>query len=159
MPNLIETLKDNDSSVRRYSAAAIAQIDLTVKQVVPVLAEELKDQDKSVRMTAAMTLSTLSDKVSTSVKQVIPQLLQALEDSEVGVRFGAARTLARFCGPENQNIVPLLIQALEKTDSRLERVAIAQALEKIGSPEALKAAKPYKQEYNLLRRDINNKFH
>ncbi len=154
IPDLIEMLKDNDSSVRRYSVTAIAGIDLGVEQVVPVLAEELKDKDKSVRMMAAMTLSTLSDEVSTSVKQVIPQLLQVLQDSEADVRVGAARALARFCGPENQDIVPLLIQALEKTDNRFERVMIAQALEKIGSSEALEAVKPYKQEQNLLMREL-----
>lgn len=154
IPDLIETLKDNDSSVRRYSVTAIAGIDLRVKQVVPVLAEQLKDKDKSVRVMAAMTLSTLSDEVSASVQQVIPQLLQALQDSEADVRAGAARTLARFCGPENQDIVPSLILALKKTNNKFERIAIVQALEKIGSSEALEAANPYKEERNLLMREL-----
>ena len=151
MPDLIEALKDNDSRVRHYAATAVGP---GVEQAVPILAEELKDKDASVRTIAAITLSTLSDEVSASAsaKQAIPQLLQALQDSEVDVRMSAARALARFCGPENQDAIPTLIQALEKAGSSLERVAIAGALEQIGSPEALKAAKPYRRERRQLLR-------
>jgi len=154
LPDLIEALKDDDFGTRFEVAETITQIDLGVEQVVPVLAEALKDDDKDVRMDAAMTLSRLSDEVSAAVKPVIPQLLQLLQDPDPNLRYEVAATLARFCGPENHDAVSVLIQALARADNMRERWHLAQALEQIGSPEAVKAAKRHKPTQREVQREI-----
>lgn len=154
LPDLIEALKDSDLDTRFEAAETITQIDLTVEQVVPVFAEALKDDE--LRWDAVESLSSLPEhveEVSSSVKRIIPQLLPLLQDSEVNVRIAVAATLARFCGPENEEAVPTLTQALKKTDTILERGYLAQALEQIGSPKAKKAAKRYKPTREQLMRE------
>lgn len=154
LPDLIEALKDSDLETRFEVAQTITQIDLAVAQVVPVFAEALKDDE--LRWDAVDSLSYLPEhveEVSASVKRIIPQLLPLLQDSEVEVRVATAATLARFCGPENEDIVPTLTQALKKADTILERGSLAYALEQIGSSEAKKIAKRYKPTREQLERE------
>lgn len=83
-------------------------------------------------------------------ESAIPELIKALY-SETGAackgRWRAARTLERMRHP---TAVPGLIKALSEVGDDV-RPSIAQALEKIGTPEALAAFKDYRWQEAVLK--------
>jgi len=82
-------------------------------------------------------------------QESVPALIQALQNPDTEVRFSTARILGSI-GKGAVDAVPALIQLLQEHDPEgrgvnswtVPRVA-AEALEKIDTPEALKAVKEH----------------
>jgi len=76
----------------------------------------------------------------------VPALIQLLEDKdqEWTVRYRAAQALGEI-GEGAKDVVPALIQALQDQDDRVRALA-AETLERIGTPEALKAVEEYQSQ-------------
>jgi hypothetical protein len=101
----------------------------------------LKDPEKRVRHETATTLALID-----SSTEAIPVLIEMLREG--GTAAGrAAQSLGRI-GEAANSAVPALIETM-KTKSEFKNWFVF-ALEDIGTPEALEAIKPYKQ--NLERR-------
>ena len=141
---LIKKLQDQNVNVRMNTVRALGKIGTpeaikAVEDAIPFLIQQLQsDQDKWVRMLAAMALSAVGE----GTKDAVPALIQALQDQDVSVRYYAAYALGKI-GQDAKDAVPALIQALQNDHNIRGRDSATIALEKIGTPEALKAVKEY----------------
>ena len=141
---LIKKLQDQNVNARMNAVRALGKIGTpeaikAVEDAIPFLIQQLQsDQDKWVRMLAAMALSAVGE----GAKDAVPDLIQALQDQDVSVRYYAAYALGKI-GQDAKDAVPALIQALQNDHNVRGRDSATIALEKIGTPEALKAVKEY----------------
>jgi len=141
---LIKQLQDQDVNVRMNAVRALMLIGTpaaikAAEGATPFLIQQLQnDQDKWVRMLAAMALSAVGE----GTKDAVPALIQAVQDQDVSVRYYAAYALGKI-GQDAKDAVPALIQALQNDHNIRGRDSATIALEKIGTPEALKAVKEY----------------
>ena len=71
-------------------------------------------------------------------------MVRALKHENSLVRYLAAETLART-GPGAAEAVPDLIKTLENDEDSVVRESALEALEAIGTPEALEAASSYRE--------------
>ena len=109
----------------------------TQEQQVERLIRELQDSDSDIRSIAAVTLG----EIGPEAKDAIPALIQLLQDQDAEgfARANAALALGQI-GERTEDAMSVLIQALRDQDKYVRRDA-AGALEEIGSPRAIKAAK------------------
>ena len=109
----------------------------TQEQQVERLIRELQDSDSDIRSIAAVTLG----EIGPEAKDAIPALIQLLQDQDAEgfARANAALALGQI-GERAEDAMSVLIQALRDQDKYVRRDA-AGALEEIGSPRAIKAAK------------------
>ena len=141
---LIKQLQDQDVNVRMNAIRALMLIGTpaaikAAEGAIPFLIQQLQnDQDKWVRMLAAMALGPIGE----GAVNAVPALIQALQDQDVSVRYYAAYALGKI-GQDAKDAVPALIQALQNDHNVRGRDSATIALEKIGTPEALKAVKEY----------------
>jgi HEAT repeat protein len=135
---LIKTLKHKNPKVRGYAAQAIG-VD---KEAVPPLIELLKDQDEFVRESGAAAL----EKIGPDAKTARPALVHALKDKGMLVRFFAALALVEI-DPTTVEAVDPLVEVLNQKSGRAQwfRHQAAEALRKIGTPQALEALKGYEE--------------
>jgi HEAT repeat protein len=135
---LIKTLKHKNPKVRGYAAQAIG-VD---KEAVPPLIELLKDHDEFVRESGAAAL----EKIGPDAKTARPALVHALKDKGMLVRFFAALALVEI-DPTTGEAVNPLVEVLNQKSGRAQwfRHQAAEALRKIGTPQALKALKGYEE--------------
>lgn len=89
-----------------------------------------------------MLAATALGAVGEGTKDAVPDLIQALQDQDISVRYYAAYALGKI-GEDAKDAVPVLIQALQNDHNVRGRDNATIALEKIGTPEALKAVKEY----------------
>jgi HEAT repeat protein len=75
----------------------------------------------------------------------VPVLIEVLRGKDLLVRPIAVYTLGNI-GPEAKDAVQTLIEALNDPDENVHGAALT-ALEKIGTPEALKALKDLSKKY------------
>ena len=131
VPSLIKALQqDQDPEVRVSAAVTLGNIG--AKDAVPTLILALQDQDPQVRRRVAFVLGL----IGASAVDAVPALIQALQDPEV--RVSAAGALGKM----GKDAVPALILALQNEDWNI-RYSVAEVLERIGTPEALKAVKDF----------------
>jgi len=126
VPELIDTLKDSDMSVRRYAALALGEIGPAASEASPALAAALQDSNGDVRYAATGALG----RIGPAASEAVPALTAALKDSDVAVRRTAAESLGQI-GPGASEAVPALVEALQDPDAPVH-VFAAQALGRIG---------------------------
>ena len=109
----------------------------TQEQQVERLIRELQDSDSDIRSIAAVTLG----EIGPEAKDAIPALIQLLQDQDAEgfARANAALALGQI-GEGAEDAMSVLIQALRDQDKYVRRDA-AGALEEIGTPRTIKAAK------------------
>ena len=134
---LIKQLGHKNSDVRMTAAGALGSIG--TKDAVPALIQALQDQDKWVRVSVSGALGKIG--TPEAIKTAVSVLVQLLQNQDVSVRANAVYTLGSI---EEGAIdaVPDLIQALQDPHEEV-RGNVVQALEKIGTLEALEAVEEY----------------
>lgn len=128
IPQLIAGL--NDHLTGDSAAFALGKIGPAAKDAVPALIKQWKDHPSAVQ--AVGMIGTTA----------IPALLDGLKNPSPDIRNGCAWQLGEFHAAE---AVPQLIAALQDPE-RTVRFSAAQALKKIGTPEALSAAARFRTE-------------
>jgi hypothetical protein len=91
VPDLIETLKDEDPGMRYWAARSLGKFGGKAEDAVPALSEALTDPDDNVRMGAAYALA----EIGAGASDAAPALGQALKDKDEGVRRAARYALNR----------------------------------------------------------------
>jgi HEAT repeat protein/protein-S-isoprenylcysteine O-methyltransferase Ste14 len=122
---LIALLKDQDPSVRAYSAGALG--GMKSERVIPPLIALLNDGDSYVRRTAAGALGR------TGSARAIRPLVEALEDQTRDLAKSAISALGQLKHPD---VIPFLIKALHNPAWKAADAA-AQALGEMGAQEAV----------------------
>jgi len=101
VPDLIATLKDENSNVRRGAVEALGLIGAEATEAVPALIAALKDEDTYVRQSVVDAFRGFDS----GVEEAVPALIVALKDEDEYVRFHATLAL--------DHIVRLLYAAAE----------------------------------------------
>jgi outer membrane protein assembly factor BamB/HEAT repeat protein len=159
IPLLVELLRHEQLSFRRYAADALIDLAPETEAIQPALRQALKDEDTTVAGDAARALGALGPKAGPSIRALVttlshedpyvrvyaaealasvgPQaavattnLATALRDPVPGVRWAAAEALASI-GPAAYSAVPQLIEAL-KDEFLYVRICAAGALGSLG---------------------------
>ena len=159
IPLLLELLRHEQVSFRRFAADAFIDLTPDTASIQPALRRALRDDDSMVAADAARALGALSKRASPSVRALVkalsheephvriyaaealanigPQaaaatkaLARALSDPIPGVRWAAGEALASI-GPAAQSAVPQLIEALSD-EFLYVRICAAGALGSIG---------------------------
>jgi HEAT repeat protein len=128
--DLVEKLKDKDSTVRRNAADALGQNG--DKEAVPALIKALGDEDLFVRRFAAQALG----KIGPDAKDAVPGLAKLVKDEHKQVAEAAAEALGKIGG--NAAVKPLIEAVEDKAGSSLSRRRAIQSLGAMG-PEAKSA--------------------
>lgn len=140
VPELLEILDDDDSDVREAVVMALGEIGDS--QAVPQLLDSLYDEESVVRWSVARSLGQIGDPAA------VPALIATLR-ADYWVRGAAAEALGKI---GDSAAVPELIEHLSNTDEAWidEHTAVcdvvAEALECIGTPEALAAVLDWRRE-------------
>ena len=159
IPLLVELLRHEQISFRRFAADALIDLPPDTESIQPALRRALRDEDSMVAGDAARALGALGQKASPSVRALVKtlshenpyvrvyaaealasigpkaatatkDLARALGDPIPGVRWAAAEALASI-GPAAQSAVPQLIEAL-KDEFLYVRICAAGALGSLG---------------------------
>ena len=159
IPLLVELLRHERTSFRRYAADAFIDLTPDSERIQPALRRALRDEDPMVAGDAARALGALGPRASPSIPALVEtlshedpyvrvyaaealasigpkagvatkDLARALGDLIPGVRWAAAEALASI-GPAAQSAVPQLIDAL-KDDFLYVRICAAGALGSLG---------------------------
>lgn len=140
---LIATLrKDSDSRVR--SSAAVALWELKDRRAVEALIAALADEDGHVRSVAAQALGDFGD------ARAVEPLIEVLGEGP-SAQLSAAESLGKL---GDVRAVTPLAATLEDADLDLYKAA-AEALERIGGPEAERALAPPALDVLAERGDID----
>ena len=134
VPGLREALQDR--SVGGEAASALTQID--TPEALQTLISALSDTDSTVRYHVSIALAEMNP----PPKEAAAALIGVLNDENAYVRLHAARALGQIGDPA---AVPMLIENLTHRNSRVVEEAF-YALQKIATPEALKAVKEFDSE-------------
>ena len=174
MPILIELLRHEQVSFRRFAADALIDLPPETESIQPELRRALRDEDSMVAADAARALGALGKRASPSLRALvealsheephvriyaaealasigpnagaaIQALARALGDPIPGVRWAAGEALAGI-GPAAQSAVPQLIKALND-EFLYVRICAAAALGSIG-PRAQGAFEALKASAN-----------
>ncbi|MCM2266294.1 MAG: HEAT repeat domain-containing protein [Elusimicrobiales bacterium] len=137
VPGLVKALASKEDAVRYHAAKAIGEIGPAASAAIPALVKMLNDRglDGNVAMGATDAMGRMG-------KAAVPLLIGAAGGSSMGLRQSATRALGRI-GPAAGAAVPTLAANLKAGDELLKSHA-AEALQRIGTPEALKALGPAK---------------
>jgi outer membrane protein assembly factor BamB/HEAT repeat protein len=174
MPLLLELLRHEEVSFRRFSADALIDLAPDTESIQPALRRALRDEDSTVAGDAARAVGALGKRASPSVAALVKTLshedpyvriyaaealasigptaanatttlAEALGDPVPGVRWAAGEALAGI-GPAAQLAVPQLIEALND-EFLYVRICAAEALGSIG-PKAQSAQEALKVAAN-----------
>ncbi|HEX6648874.1 MAG TPA: PQQ-binding-like beta-propeller repeat protein [Pyrinomonadaceae bacterium] len=182
IPLLVELLRHEQDSFRRFAADAFIDLTPDTVSIQPALRRALRDEDSMVAADAARALGALGSSASPSVHALVKalsheephvriyaaealasigpkagvatkELSTALRDPIPGVRWAAGEALASI-GPSAQSAVPELIEAL-KDEFLYVRICAAGALGSIG-PKAQAAREALKAAANdpVLRYEV-----
>jgi N-sulfoglucosamine sulfohydrolase len=105
LPELIESLQDNDAGVQYWAAVAIGALGPQAAPAVDELTNALSDDNPIVRFTAAGALCKLD-----LCERALPVLAKGLEDSRETVVLHAAREIQSI-GNKAQPIIQQIMQA------------------------------------------------
>lgn len=142
VPALLNAFRDPGVQVRSAAAEALRQIG---PDAVPGLVRALRDDEMQVRSAAAWVIRQIGDQYGKAAARAVQPLLDALDDIDERVRWYAVGALGVLRDPR---AVPRLVRLLdddelppgEFDEQRICDVA-AEALEKIGTPEARAAVR------------------
>ena len=130
IPELLITLKDNDSFVRQAAAKALGQCaEHDPNTVISELLIALNDKDSwNVRQTAAQALGQCHALLGPFLKSVIPELLIALNDKDsLSICQAAAKALGQCAEHDPNTVISELLIALNDKHVYV-REAAARAL-------------------------------
>lgn len=123
---LIETLKDNNKSVRIIAADSLGMVGPKAEKAVPALIQALKDNNKSVRKNAATALGTIGQGADlASTEKAVFALIHALKNDE-DIRQSAVVALGLIVrdGPAQvRKAIPALKDALKDRESSVREAA------------------------------------
>ena len=111
----------------------------TQEQKIERLIKQLQDQNEGVRVNAARALGFIGE----GAKAAVPTLMPLLKDQDKWVRFRAAGALGSIEEGAKDAVPALILLLQDQDDEGFVRSDAAEALGKIGTPEALKAVKEY----------------
>jgi HEAT repeat protein/outer membrane protein assembly factor BamB len=182
IPLLLELLRHEQVSFRRFAADAFIDLVPDTVSIQPALRRALRDEDSMVAADAARALGALGNRASPSVPALIKalsheephvriyaaealasigpkasaatkDLARALGDPVPGVRWAAGEALGSI-GPAAQSAVPQLIEAL-KDEFLYVRICAAGALGSIG-PKAQAAREALRAAANdpVVRHEV-----
>ncbi|HEY1723667.1 MAG TPA: HEAT repeat domain-containing protein [Magnetospirillaceae bacterium] len=136
VPALLGCLDRAGPRVRKYAVFALGESGADGPDVVAALIRSTKDADPYVRINAVEALG-----LKHATPEAVRALAAALSDADDEVRFNAALALARV-GPDAASAVPALRESLADGNRYVVGYAV-EALERIGTPEALAALVPF----------------
>ncbi len=136
VPALLECLEQAGPRVRKYAVFALGESGSDALDVVAALSRAVRDPDAYVRINAVEALG-----LKRPTKEAVQALIGALEDRDDEVRFNAALAVARV-GPGAADAVAALRDALTDGNRYVAGYAV-EALERIGTPEALSTLLPF----------------
>lgn len=152
--NYLEWRPENDEREIQYLIASQSWDALVVKResaVEPLIAY-LSDSYHYVRSSAAQALGKIGD------SRTIELLIACLSDNGVGVRSSVARALGEIDDPRVVEALSSLLDDKEETDDLFDIQRICdvayEALQKIGTPEALKACEDWIAAGNEYRSPV-----
>ncbi|MBD2436581.1 DUF4145 domain-containing protein [Nostoc sp. FACHB-110] len=119
---LVQSLNAGEASVRYYAASTLAQINLELDKIIPVLLN-LTDRTK-FSPNAINCLKSIG-------LNAIPELIKALETNSSHNVRAAAATILGDLGNNNIDVMTSLVKSLKDTNDEVQYKA-AMALEKIG---------------------------
>jgi HEAT repeat protein len=111
VPELLSLLENENYKARQIAAMALAQIDVSVEQAVPVMIEDLTLPDEWARYEAANALGFMEK----AAQSAIPALKRLLKDQSRNVQQQACRTLRNIGTSEAKDA---LKEYPESCDSR-----------------------------------------
>ena len=123
---LLETLKDNDPTVRKFAAQSLGELENP--QAVDALIDTLNDPDTDVKDAAAFALGLIGD-----ASAAVSKLIQMLQDEESTAKASAAFALGQIGDPQ---AFDSLIHVLADKDSEV-RSAAAESLGFIDDERAI----------------------
>ncbi|MGI9333818.1 MAG: HEAT repeat domain-containing protein [Gammaproteobacteria bacterium] len=135
---LVDAYDRGQPRVRKYAVYALGQIGQDSDQVLDTLVRASADEDAYVRINAVEALG-----LQRATEPVVRALIGALADPDDEVRFNAALSLARL-GPGAGAAAGALADALYDGNRYVSGYA-CEALQRIGTPEALRALLPFLQ--------------
>ncbi|MFC1783765.1 HEAT repeat domain-containing protein [Planctomycetota bacterium] len=121
VPVLIQTLQDEDATLRSQAAIYLMFIRPPARQAVPALKNALQDPDITVRINAAYALGKISP--AQQGKLAVDVLARALDSDDHTVKLWAVFTLAAL-GPTIDEVVPALVKAVKDEDILVRHSAI-----------------------------------
>ena len=128
-------LNDEDLAIRASSAIMLAQIDSSkTDMAIPVLIQALKDGNSVIVNLAAEALGNIGE----SAKVAVPALVEDLDHADNWDCLQAIIALGKI-GESAKDAVPKLIMILNSHKNIDFRKRTAEALRKMGTPEAIKA--------------------
>ncbi|MEO8391427.1 MAG: HEAT repeat domain-containing protein [Chloroflexota bacterium] len=135
---LLNALSNSDENIRMLGvwAAGEFEIPMASKESLRLVLVALNDSSVSVRMVAAAALGRMGE------MGAVQPLLIALEDDEPLVRSSAVKSLGLL---RNERAVIPLVHLLNGNDSLVSKYS-AEALERIGTPEALAMVEQWRRE-------------
>jgi hypothetical protein len=137
VPGLLDILENGTGSrSRKLAAFALGEIAGTDALVTNALCRATADAAAAVRINAVEALGL---KCATS--RSVAALSHAIADPDAQVRFSAALSLAQI-GPAAEAAVPVLQDALHDENRYVPGYAV-EALERIGTPEAMRVLLPF----------------
>jgi len=134
---LITALMDEDDFVRQNAARSLGEIG--DRRAVEPLIVALTDEDSVVRGDAAMALGVIGD-----VRAVEP-LIAILKDKDMFVRQNVATALGIIGNAQAIEPLTMLLDDDNDDDIFNPSYAAQKALERIGTPEALKALEDWRK--------------
>ena len=139
VPALLEAIKDDSSHVRWSAVRALSAID--DRKVVPGLLSALRDEDAYVIDAASEALGRIG-------RAAQPGLLRALKERRPEVRGAAVEVLGRIGNSKAVRPLRKLLGDRARSSISGRRLAelAAEALERIGSQEALAAIRSEKNQ-------------
>jgi HEAT repeat protein len=130
LPPLVETLTNQQATLRYLVAWAIGNMGVQARPAIPALLSCLNDKDVAVRECAAEALG----KVHLDAELVVPALANCLHHPHWEVRTRATHALGVF-GGQARSALPTLLSLLSDPEEAVQK-AVADAIPKI-DPQAL----------------------
>ena len=171
VPALIEALSDQSLGVRANAMTALGRIGRPAQTAVPILIKVLSDKQGNIRISAAGALGAIGDPaavpaltralsgkdkqlcgsaalalyhIDKSKREIaIPVLVETLRDKDAS-HMGRIRAIWGLVAIGDPAAVTALIEVLKDENSSIRNNA-ANALETLGTPEAMKAVQDYRK--------------
>ena len=138
VPGLLDVVQSGTARGRKHAAFALGEIGATEQ---PALREALDDDDVHVRIAAAEALG-----MGAPCRETRDALLAAMDDPASEVRFDATLSLVRAATQSTRKLMAKTVEPLADSlydSNRYVSAYAAEALERIGTREALEALVPF----------------
>lgn len=139
LPGLLRAAEDANARGRKHAVFALGEIGHSRSQ--KTLIKSLQDPDVHVAIAAAEALG-----LTPPTAVAVTALVKALQHPEAEVRFDAALSLLRYAAQGQTKLLSCTVPALAGAlydNNRYVSAYAAEALERIGTPDALAALLPF----------------